>query len=166
MSTRATIHFQDVRSYGWGGPLDENGRHTRVPIDPPEYTTQAIVYRHSDGYPDGLGQDLVEFVAEVSHLGDTRLGDPSYLAAKWVVFDVAKGKEWQAKYDREREERGDPPYYADQGRLEFLGVGITLQDPGDIEYRYLIRCDGKVNDIRCETPDGTLVGLISTAVPA
>ena len=99
MSTRATVHFQ---------------RHGE---------DKAIVYRHSDGYPEGLGNDLQEFLTECGLLSDNRFGDPSYLASKWVVADSA------------RNVRGDH-------RLEFLGVGIVLADPGDIEYRYTVNCNG------------------------
>lgn len=99
MSTRATIHF----------------------CYPGSKEPEAIVYRHSDGYPEGLGEDLKRFVAEVrKQTSDTRFDDPSYLAAKWVVFDAGEN-----------------------GRLNFLGVGICLADPGDIEYRYTVTCDGK-----------------------
>ena len=97
MSTRATVHFR------YGGK------------------TEAIVYRHSDGYPEGLGKALEEFLTECEMLKDSRFDDPSYLAAKWVVADSA------------RNPRGDH-------RLAFLGVGIVLEDPGDIEYRYLLEC--------------------------
>ena len=61
MSTRATIHFTRAK----GGP------------------PAAIIYRHSDGYPDGLGKDLKAFVKEVrANVDDRRFDDPHYLAAK------------------------------------------------------------------------------------
>jgi hypothetical protein len=105
MSTRATVHFQS------------NGK------------TEAIVYRHSDGYPEGLGEDLKLFFKEVqAQTKDTRFNDPAYLAAKFVV--------WQSDQYR----RG-------LNRLDFLGVGVVLEDPGDIEYRYLLDCNGDVPGI-------------------
>ena len=73
MSTRATIHFQE---YGH---------------------TAAIVYRHSDGYPDGLGADLQRFFSEVQEtVKDTRFGDPRYLAAKWVVWDASQHSQFES----------------------------------------------------------------------
>lgn len=88
---------------------------------------RAIVYRHCDGYPDGphgVPADLERFFAEVeSQTNDTRFGDPCYLAAKYVV--------WQAGENA----RGSKP-------LDFLSVGIMMQDPFDIEYRYHINCSG------------------------
>lgn len=111
MSTRATIHFEY-----------ESGE------------TAAIVYRHNDGYPDGLGKDLAAFVDVVkAQTKDRRFNDPSYLAAKWVVWDAD-----QHAYTYET-----PDYTPKKTpMLAFLGVGIVLSDPGDIEYRYHVRCDG------------------------
>ena len=103
MSTRATIHF---RSYG---------------------ETEAIVYRHSDGYPAGLGKDLKLFFKDVKAqcegtMNGTRFNDPAYLAAKFVV--------WQAdKYCKDI-----------FGKLNFVGIGVCLEDPGDIQYRYILEC--------------------------
>ena len=100
MSTRATVHFE------------QNGE------------VQAIVYRHSDGYPEGLGNDLQTFFGDVQlQTRDTRFSDPCYLAAKFVVWQAAR--------------------YARTNPLDFFsGVGIVMEDPGDIEYRYHVRCDG------------------------
>jgi hypothetical protein len=102
MSTRCTIHFQ------------YNGH------------TEAIVYRHSDGYPGGeygVLADLRRFFDEVeAQTNDTRFSDPPYLAAKFVV--------WQAE---ENSDNSDPEI-----NLDFLGVGVVLEDPGDIEWRYFV----------------------------
>lgn len=106
MSTRATIHFMSKGQ------------------------TKAIIYRHNDGYPDGLGKDINTFLNEVSKLKDTRFNDPSYLAAKWVVWDSKHYSSviWDSKHYSK-----DP--------LDFLSVGVVLYDPPDIEYCYGIHCD-------------------------
>lgn len=81
---------------------------------------EAKVYRHSDGYPEGVLPDLEKFfndVIENCH-GNTRFDDPSYLAAKFVV--------WQMDY-----------------ALPSLGCGILMKDPGDIEWSYKIICSGR-----------------------
>ena len=118
MSTRATIHWQN-----------EDGEDI------------AITYRHSDGYPDGLGKDIQDFFKEVGKLDDPRFSDPSYLSAKWIVWDALQMCGiWNGK-------KGDNP-------LNFLSVGIVLADPSDIAYRYDVICkDGgsvpevKVNEV-------------------
>ena len=102
MSTRATVHFCNI--------IDDK------PV------TSAIVYKHEDGDPSGLGEDLKEFLKEVKdNVKDNRFDDPNYLAAKFVV--------WQA----------NKCHYSGHV-LNFLGVGVCQEDPGDIEYRYKILC--------------------------
>ena len=120
MSTRATIHF-----------------HTDGDKNP-----DAIIYRHGDGYPDGLGLDLQTFFAEVkSNVEDTRFNNGSYLAAKWVVWDARQMSQY-SKQDTKHP-------------LAFLSVGIVQIDPGDIEYRYHVWCSaaGKSPKITCEKVD-------------
>ena len=97
MSTRCNIHF----AYS----TDE----------PPE----ANIYRHSDGYPEGE-----EFFTEVeAQTTDTRFNDPSYLAAKFVV--------WQA---------GQFAKHGSGQPLDFLSLGVTNKDAGDGEYVYTVIC--------------------------
>lgn len=100
MSTRCTIHFHDSG----------------------EDEAAAIIYRHSDGYPEGILPDLDRFFAAVEEqTRDTRFNDATYLAAKFVV--------WQAGV------------YTDgyHEPLDFLSIGVVQDDPGDIEYRYHVR---------------------------
>lgn len=86
----------------------------------------AKVYRHYDGYPNGdtgMIASLNQFFEDVKkETQDTRFTDPSYLAAKFVV--------WQAN-----------EYSRKPGSLEFSGVGVVLQDPGDIEYIWFVNCN-------------------------
>jgi len=94
---------------------------------------QANVYRHSDGYPDGVLPDLDRFFAEVEkQTDDTRFGDPTYLAAKFVVWQAGEMAELQAKYR-----------YPEPGEvrpLDFLSVGVQVTDPDDIAYVYDVEC--------------------------
>ena len=112
MSTRCTIHFHD-------GAEEE---------------PTAIIYRHSDGYPDGILPDLEQFFADVrEQTEDTRFGDPSYLAAKYVV--------WQAdQYSSSRNWNLPDAPRIKGNMLNFLSLGVLMKDPGDIEYRYHIWC--------------------------
>lgn len=101
--------------------------------------TDARIYRHSDGYPEAVLPDLAEFFGEVrKQTSDTRFGDPEYLAAKYVVWQ-ANQNTWHYK-GAGRYEKGDP--------LDFISLGVTLEDHGDCEYIYTIRCgtyDGNGN---------------------
>jgi len=103
MSTRACVHFMQ------GGK------------------TEAKIYRHSDGYPEGLGEDLLEFLRELkTNVTDNRFTDAGYLAAKWVVRDATFNRQYANGVPHD---------------LNFLGVGIVAEDPTDIEYRYEVLCD-------------------------
>jgi hypothetical protein len=119
MSTRSTTHFT----------YEANSKPT------------AIIYRHSDGYPEGAGVDLRRFIKQCSELNDSRLSDPSYLAAKYVVF-LADMFNWSYDFKNGGMEKKRPA-----SRLEFISVGVVNEDPGDIEYRYVINCGKIVNGL-------------------
>lgn len=104
MSTRSTTHFVDS---------------SFSPAGQPAYLS-AIIYRHSDGYPENAGRDIIRFLEQCQKLSDTRLDDVSYLAARYVVF-LAK-------------------QFGDVKSLDFRSVGVMMEDPGDIEYRYVVDC--------------------------
>jgi hypothetical protein len=122
MGTRCNIHFNDGE------------------------TVCANIYRHYDGYPGkvvdgkevegGVLPDLLTFFTELlENVRDHRFTDPTYLAAKFLV--------WQAKqnarvYNVETGEYADAPHY-----LEFLSVGITLHDAGDGEFIYELDCEDR-----------------------
>jgi hypothetical protein len=118
MSTRSTTHF----IYG-----DESN-----PV--------AIVYRHSDGYPEGAGVDLLSFLKKCDKLADSRLNDAAYLAAKYVVFLAAM---FNRKYERNTK-TGKLGYKKAKSPLDFISVGVVGQDPSDIEYRYVVDCENSV----------------------
>ena len=119
MSTRCTTHFTYQN----------------------ETKPEAIIYRHSNGYPSGAGVDLLRFLDEVNKLSDKRFNDPSYLAAKYVVF------------------LADMFNTSNESRLDFLSVGVVAQDPGDIEYRYVVNCSNggrpvvKCYKVSCSYPE-------------
>jgi len=120
MSTRSTTHF------GYGPPTENQ--------------VQAKVYRHPDGYPDSMLPDLLEFFETVTdETSDTRFNDPSYLAAKWVV--------WLARmFSRRYTRLPNGEYGYDEsgiGSLNFLSVGVILEDPDDIQYVYYLDCENR-----------------------
>lgn len=98
----------------------------------------AKVYRHHDGYPDtdgGVLADLTRFVTDVEKdTRDTRFNDPSYLAAKFVVWQADK-LAVDYKFNK-----GQTEVISHGRKLDFLGVGVLMEDPGDIDYRYFVDC--------------------------
>ncbi len=86
----------------------------------------ALIYRHSDGYPDGehgvpacLARFFADVIAQTG--GDTRFSDPSYLAAKFVVWQMALNGSAKAP-------------------LASLGCGVVMEAPGDVAYVYAVEC--------------------------
>ena len=83
----------------------------------------AKIYRHCDGNPETMLPDLKEFFETVEkETKDHRFNDTDYLAAKFVV--------WQARQ-----------FSRPAGSLNFISVGVCMNDPGDIQYTYFVNCD-------------------------
>ena len=96
--------------------------------------TKAIVYRHYDGSPESAGVELLEFFHELKNtIDDNRLDDASYLAAKMVVW-LANTYNTHYSNKTGKTEKAASIY-------DFLGVGVVMEDPDDIEYRYEVDCD-------------------------
>lgn len=123
MSTRCVIRF---------GTL-QNGKAI----------TEACIYKHSDGYPNGGYGMLAGFAAFFDAVErdtfDTRFGDGIYLAAKYIVHcalsDREHNAEWRAERTAEAKKAGRTHK---DGPLNFLGLGVTMLKHGDLEYEYLI----------------------------
>ena len=140
MSTRSTTHF----GYGLGE----------------KWMTRAIIRIQGDGYPEGVGTDIYRFLAEVkATLSDTRLDDPTSLAAKYVVWLARKFAVDDDCVD------GKIIETPSASPLDFLSVGVMVKDPTDIVFRYHVNCknigeDGfpevtciHVDDgVKCEIP--------------
>lgn len=100
MATRSNIHFTD------GDYLAAN------------------IYVHYDGYPENRLPELQRFFEAVKQqCSDTRFSDPSYLAAKFIV--------WYANKQTQ---------HVNQSPLNFLGIGPVIHDAGDAEYVYKVDC--------------------------
>lgn len=129
MSTRCNIHFVSAK----GGDVEAN------------------IYRHCDGYPDGVLPDLARFFAAVrAQTSDTRFDDPEYLAAKFIV--------WQADQRRNNT----------KGLLDFISVAPCVVDHLDIEYVYEVACccnsaEPSVRWKRPGDPRWTLPGALTSA---
>lgn len=130
MSTRSTTHF----------------------VYEGETEPQAIIYRHPDGYPEGHGVDLLRFLKEIEeNVLDTRFNDPSYLAARLVVWlaDMFRHEYREEDYGWTTR-KGYEESFGKPHLLNFISVGVVQKDPGDIEYRYVVECGGGgIPTVRC-----------------
>jgi hypothetical protein len=110
----------------------------------------AKIYRHSDGYPDtehGVLADLQRFFETVKTQCDgtiygTRFDDPSYLAAKFVVWQAMENAVYVHPYNLPEVKRKG---LALTQPLNFGSLGILMTDPSDIEYRYFVDCEHFTN---------------------
>ena len=93
------------------------------------------VYKHSDGYPEGVLPVLVPFVAQFM---ESRGYDECYILAQLVrrfaVEDYKAEIEFNAKH----------PNFPRNSSYEFLGWGLDCERHGDIEYLYEIGEDGSI----------------------
>ena len=111
----------------------------------------ALLYRHSDGYPDsehGVLADLDRFFDDLeANVPDNRFNDPCYLAAKLLVWFVNRHQESMlTMYKAWAKDSKDGDDYAAKKLKEFghpcdfLGHGIDMCLHGDIEFLYHIHC--------------------------
>lgn len=102
--------------------------------------TGAIVYRHWDGYPEVAGAAILRFLRTVKeNTADTRFSDAEYLAARYVAFLADEFSTQTSYVDGSYVEEALPKY-------AFTSVGVCMDDPGDIEYRYRVHCWDTLND--------------------
>jgi len=122
---------------------------------------RVIIYRHSDGYPEGAGRDINTFLKTCKKLPDPRLDDPSYLTAKYVVYladmfnNTMKFIETNGKRDLVKVQHAS--------RLDFIFVGIVDASFDDWAYRYVIDC-GKLDakglpEVKCFDTEGKEVAI-------
>jgi hypothetical protein len=110
MSTRAHIAFFDAEP--------EAEQVTKPTV---------LIYKHSDGYPEGTLPQLTEFSKLFNeHRG---LRDNEYATARCVQFmtnfDDEAMKEWRKEMKMEKE-------------FSFLGYGVGTVFHGDIEFYYVV----------------------------
>ena len=98
---------------------------------------EAMIYRHSEGYPSGVQDDLAKFFAQVEHdTDDNRFRHPEYLAAKFLVWAVAVMREHMKLFRIEGEK---------DGPLNFLSYGVAKRSHCDVSYEYFVDCSSLVD---------------------
>lgn len=91
---------------------------------------EALIYKHSDGYPDGVLPFLVPFVQKFLSV---RGFDVEYLSARALQHFANETDKGLEEY---RREQGD-----EVETFEVLGFGICKDFHGDIEYLYCVYPD-------------------------
>lgn len=112
MSTRAHIGFFE-----------------KEPTEAERTKPEVLIYKHSDGYPEGTLPQLVEFC--VSFNRERGLRDTEYATARCVQF--------MTNYDDD----GMREWYAETPTMgtykqSYLGYGVGTGFHGDIEYYYVV----------------------------
>jgi len=111
-----------------------------------------MIYRHSDGYPEGkcgVVAALVEFLPKfMKHRG----WDTEYMGAQLIASMIQGDKDYmidmyQRRMDKAAKGSDDAVYYKKRlqeakEEVDFLGYGISREIHGDIEYAYVITRKG------------------------
>ena len=120
-------------------------------IEDPEHGDKTILYRHSDGYPDGPNGVLATLVPFVARFLKHRGWDSCYLGAQIMCDQINQSREgmrayYQDRIAKDKAEGSEPSSYLVESlaNLEnsFLGFGISNQIHGDIEFIYRVTPEG------------------------
>ena len=88
-----------------------------------------IVYVHHDGYPEHRGAQIMELLTACKdEMHDARFEDAGIIAARFVGYMLNKYHEMNLKYGQTHP-------------LGAISVRLVNDDPGGINYRYVVRCD-------------------------
>lgn len=129
MSTRCRIDFVEK----WTDNKGKAHEHRRS------------IYRHSDGYPDGVLPDLKEFIT----WNRGRNGDLEYMTANFIYWSKRKMEEWLS---RENNFKWDSEETQSDGN-SWMKIGFGVCDPkcwhGDLEYYYEVSLEKGGITIKC-----------------
>jgi len=103
--------------------------------------SSCYIYKHADGYPEGVLPTLTPFV----HAFFANRGyDPEYFVARCVAFFAADWDAERRKLARKERRAGRIEAAERWERPEFLGLGVSTDVHGDIEFLYTVRRDGTI----------------------
>ncbi len=105
---------------------------------------QALLYRHSDGYPSGVLPDIMPFLAWwITARG---IEDIEYCSARLLQYLANNYDESSVRFLIESEKRGSASAKEELAEIQqftgILGHGISKQFHWDIEYLYAITPQG------------------------
>lgn len=98
-----------------------------------------LIYRHSDGYPEGVLPDIIPMLV---YFSKERGNDPQYQAARVLQYMMnmsdKNANEWRMRQTNNEKK----PFDIEKAdTYELLGYGISMELHGDIEYYYAIYPD-------------------------
>ncbi len=127
------------------------------------------------GIPKGPVGISCNLSMHAEKLKDSRFDDPSYLAARYVVFLASKF----AAYKSKKRKASKRTFFGrirrawrawrelcrvdsseDSWSLDFLSVGVCGADPCDIGYRYVVTCGRDRPVVQCFQVWGTHATLV------
>lgn len=127
-------------------------------VEDPQQGDETILYRHSDGYPQGPHGVLATLVPFVARFMKYRGWDACYLGAQIMCDQINRSRAGMRAYCEKSiakdKEAGREPSSYDVERLanvdnDFLGFGISSQIHGDVEFIYRVTSEGiNVEDSR------------------
>lgn len=111
---------------------------TRSQIKYKDSKNNIYIYKHSDGYPEGVLPVLVPFVADFFKFrGDDECYFLAQLIRRFAVVDYL--------YNEKRAKKHPEIYGKREGGVyEFLGWGLDCEQHGDIEYLYEVDKTGQI----------------------
>lgn len=123
---------------------------------------KALLYIHSDGYPDGILPTLLPFVEKfVKGRGD----DPEYMLARMTQEFTNDSDQCAEEFRKKMAEK--PGLLSNMPKeRSLIGFGIDCDIHGDIEYLYLVKKGGtvEVQKVRGTRGMGTL-GFFPVGTP-
>lgn len=129
MSTRSEIQFEERGEF----TNRETGKVHK-------YLYNNRIYRHSDGYPEGVVRDLWLFLH--SELGAGRREDVEYFCANYIYWEKTN---YVANYGKDNPQIAQIGFGIQNAKKEWL-----KPHHGDIEFTYLLTLDKDVNKVNIQ----------------
>lgn len=109
---------------------------TRSQIKYKDSASNIYIYKHSDGYPEGVLPVLVPFVQEFfKHRGDDEAYFLAQCVRRFAIEDAKRDAVFASQF---------PSDARFAKTFEFLGWGLDCEEHGDIEYLYEVDNKGNI----------------------
>ena len=117
-----------------------------------------VLYRHSDGYPEGPHGVVKILKKIVMNFVKNRCFDECYLPAHIIADMIVAYKKGQDAMYRDAVKRGENPSKVSYDRGKYLGYGVEAYNAeadaafhSDIEFLYVVKKNGTIEVRQCFT---------------